>query len=504
MRFIPSLRQLAATGSIVVAALAVAAAPAQADGSVFGAQLDDLTTGAHGASAKIHPLYIYGENATGGKVVLDLSGVASLVKVDFPDPSSNCSVSGTTATCTAPDGDYDAIVPVRVEPLAGAVDGAEGTIDWKVTSDGTDPFDGTTKITVKSGADLVALDQGHNDVPAHLGDTVSVPVVVGNAGDQAAPGLQFTFSFFHGLKPEFYDDCEYADWPQAHGTFVRCAIPEPLAPGDAVEVEGGFPATVTADASRYERADSTVEVIGDEPPAELNFKKAAGAGKHLKLKPVTARRGLVQEVDPNDNWTNSSWVIDTKSDRSATGAQVHGNVGDTVKVNVGLKNNGPASENSLSSQEPVANFSMYVPGWAKVTAVPSGCQALEKVGDVIYGRGQTPGYKIYTCNLNQYFLGAGQSFTRQFSFKITAATGDAGKVDLTLYGSSVPFKDANNANNTADITLAAAAEPSPGGGDGLPVTGLKVGAIAAGGALVLGIGVAVFFVARRRRLTESH
>lgn len=440
--------------------------------------------------------------------MLDLSGVAGLVKVDFPDPTSTCSIAGTTATCTAPDGNSDQIVPVRLEPLAGAVDGAEGSIGWKASADGTFPFEGTTKVTIKSGADLVALDQGTMDVPAEIGDTVSVPVLVGNAGDQAAPGLEFLFSFFHGLKPEVFEDCTYAVWPEAHGTFVRCEIPEPLEPGEVIEVIGGFPATVAPDASTYERADSTVNVLGGAPPAELHFKKQASGGKRLKVSRVTKAGVLraVQEVDQRDNWTNSAWKIDTYSDDAATGAQLNAAVGDTVKALVGRKNKGPASENSLSSQEPVGRFSMYAPAWADVTGVPSGCEALEEVDGVIYGRGQQPGYRIYTCSSDEYFLGVGESFAREFTFKVKAAGGEAGRVDLTLFGSSHPFKDKDNTNNTAAITLggpAAPSSPSPGDDPGLPVTGVQVGAIAAGGAAVLGIGAAVFFLARRRRLTES-
>lgn len=498
---LPIPRRLLAVGAVAAAAIALAPAPAHADG-YFGAQFDDLTMGATGAPGKVYPLYIYGEDVTGGKVVLDLTALDGIAKVSFPGPDAEkCKVADKTATCTLADGAVDSIIAVHLQPLAGATEGVTAEVPVTTSSAGHEASTFNTKVTVKSGADLIVLDQGKHDQPAKIGDDVSLPMVVGNVGDKAVSTLSFTFSFTHGVTPVEYEECQYAVWDAAQGTYVHCTLTlnKPLAPNEAVEIEGGFQGRIAADTSTFERGSSSVDV-GDDLPAQagnrLGFAKR-GSGKHLKLVPATApsQRSLrVVEIDNRDNWADSSWTIDTPFDLAAIGADLAGGVGDVVPAKLGVKNTGPSSANSVSSAEPILMFGVTVPEWAKLVGVPKECEAIEKVGDGYEGRGHKPGFTYYHCWNHGYFIGAGETYALDFKFEITGDSGADGVSTLTPIGRWEPWSDANNANNEAKIAHAG------GTGGGLPVTGVQVGLVAGVGGALVALGVVVFMMARRRRM----
>jgi hypothetical protein len=491
-------RRLLAVGAVAAAAIALAPAPAHAAG-YFGAQFDDLTMGASGAPGKVYPLYVFGEDVTGGKVVLDLTALDGIAKVSFPGPDGEkCKVADKTATCSFADGGVDSIISVLLQPLAGATEGATAEVPVTTSSADNEPYTVNTKVTVKSGADLIVLDQGKYDQDAKIGDDVSMPMVVGNVGDKAAPSLSFTFSLTHGITPVEYEECEYAVWDEAQGTHVYCTLPIEggLGPNEAVEIEGGFQGRIAADTSTFERGTSIVDV-GDDLPAQARTRMGfaeRGSGKHLKLVPATLpsqRTARVVEIDTRDNWADSSWNIKTPFDLAAIGADLAGGVGDTVTAKLGVKNTGPSSSNSVSSGEPILMFGITVPEWAKLVGVPKQCEAIEKVGDGYEGRGSKPGYTYYHCWNQSYFFGAGETYTLDFKFEITGDSGADGVSTLTPVGRGEPWSDANNANNEAKIAHA---------GGGLPVTGVQVGLIAGVGGALVALGVVVFTMARRRRM----
>ncbi|MEV0454884.1 hypothetical protein [Catellatospora methionotrophica] len=498
---LPIPRRLLAVGAAAAAAIALAPAPAHAAG-YFGAQFDDLTIGANGAPGKAYPLYIYGEDVTGGKVVLDLTALDGIAKVSFPGPDGEkCTVAGKAGTCTFPDGAIGGIIPVLLQPLAGAVEGTTVEVPVTTTAADHDAYTFNTKVTVKSGADLIVLDQGEYDQKVKIGDDVSLPMVVGNVGDKTAPALAFTFSLTHGITPVEYEECEYAVWDEAQGTHVYCTVPieDGLAPGQAVEIEGGFQGRIAADTSKFERGSSSVDVGGDIPAqarTRMGFAER-GSGKHLKLVPATMpsqRNSRVAEIDVQDNWADSSWLIDTPFDLAAIGANLSGSTGDVVTAKLGVKNAGPSSANSVSSGEPILMFGVTVPAWAKLVGVPKQCEAIEQVGDQQEGRGSKPGYQYYHCRNYSYFFGAGETYTLDFRFELTGDSGADGLSTLTPIGRSEPWSDANNANNDAKITR------DGGTGGGLPVTGVQVGLIAGVGSALVALGVVLFMMARRRRM----
>ncbi|WP_144126374.1 LPXTG cell wall anchor domain-containing protein [Catellatospora sichuanensis] len=503
---LPIPRRLLAVVAVAAAALALSPAPVHAAGHTT-ASLPDITIGTTGAPGKAFQLSAFTEGGTvGGKVTLDFSKLDGIATPSFPAKDIPCAVTGLTGVCNLPDGGVGVLIPVLLVPGPGATEGVKAEITVTAHAGGVQTSTDTGEVTVRSGVDLVVLDQGSTQHPK-IGDEVAVPVKLTNVGDKAAPSLEFFFRFTHGIEPARYTNCLYAPWEERGGTHVLCTIAQSVAPGTSYLVPGGFKATVKADTSMTERGDMIVAVgaeISAEVRARLDFEKAT-SGHELTLVAEAApkSRALVTEIDGQDNWTDMSWRVETVLDLAAKGAALTGAVGDVVTANLGVTNNGPASDSDEGSGDGAVVYGVTVPGWAKAVQVPARCVALAKAADGTIdplGWGQA-GHRHYRCQPDDLFVGVGETVTVPFRFEIVAESGTDGAVDLTSIDMGEPHTDPNNANNIAKITLGGGDTDGNGGtGGGLPVTGVQTGVIAGvGGALVL-LGGVVFLTARRRRM----
>ncbi|GIF99136.1 hypothetical protein [Catellatospora citrea] len=496
---LPIPRRLLAVGAVAAAAIALSPAPVHAEGYLW-ADLQDIILGANGAPGKVFHLGVAADGAVNGKVTIDFSSLDGIAAPTFPGMDVKCAVTGSTGVCDLPDGGFSGTIPVRLVPGAGATEGVKAEITVTATADGAESVTDTAEVTVASGADIVVLGKDWEQKPK-IGDKVNVPVNLVNAGDKAAPSLDLFFSFSHGIKPAQYDNCLYAPWDELGGTYVLCTIAKPVEPGAEYSVPGGFQATVADDTATAERGSMSVD-IGTETPSELRrqlgFQKAA-SGTELTLveAPAARSRALVAEIDAQDNWADMTWLVATGNDLAAKGAELTGAVGDKVTVDLGVTNNGPASNNGLGRGDGAVEYGVTVPEWAKAVRVPSRCVALVKLADGTFdvlGWGEA-GHRYYRCLPEALFHGVGETITVPFTFEIVATSGADGAVDLTAADMTEPHTDLNNANNTAKITLAAG-----GTGGGLPVTGVQVGLVAGVGGALVALGVVLFVVARRRRM----
>src|SRR5262245_39117836 len=107
-------RSWAARLGVGVAALAigaVATVPAYAlpeSGFVtLTAPNNPLKLGAEGSPGKGFWIFVSAQNALNPKLVIDLTGVSSLVKGDVADDELDCADAAGKITCNLPDGDYD-------------------------------------------------------------------------------------------------------------------------------------------------------------------------------------------------------------------------------------------------------------------------------------------------------------------------------------------------------------------------------------------------------------
>jgi hypothetical protein len=498
------------------AATGVAATPAQAeppdDGYLF-TRLNDFAIGGVGSPGKAVPLFVDTARAVNPKITIDVSDLAGIATLTTGD---ECAVSGTTATCQLPDLEpFTDAIPLFFQPADGVSDGAEGTIVYTSSASNFPSEEQTATLTVRDGFDLVALP--NEPVAAKPGDEVTTEVKFANLGNQAATSLILTLAFSPGVVPDAYENCLYTPVDELPATLAQCVVESdgPIAPDlEAVYgLEGGFGVTIGPEAIGNELVDFFLFGLDDAPELPDTVKLSArGGGKRLTLTSTTAsanRPAAATEVDEGDNYGATDIQVENGSDLAAVGANLSGAVGDTVKAKVGVKNLGPAALDQWGGDgTPVAEFTLAVPPGTEVVQVPEFCASLtvDENGVVMDAPGE-PGGAYYRCFSDLAYFGVGETSLVELEFKIKSPDVVAGAVSLDNKFREPPaWDDDNNANNTAPITLSAGTAGGGGGGGDtggtggeLPVTGLKVGAIAGGGAALLAAGAVLLLLTRRRR-----
>ncbi|MFF2525280.1 COG1361 family protein [Streptomyces liangshanensis] len=425
------------------------AAPAFADDEPQTDQLwinapyeQTLLTGTDGGQPQSRTLGvgIYHDNqsfpVTDGRVTVDVSGLAGVAEVTWPD---NCAPSGTRAVCDIPvvptmGRDYEAQVLLTVRAADGADVGARGSVTYEATATGGP--DGTltaphgsfeTRLTVGAGPDLViAPVAAIEDV--RPGDERTIPFKVTNHGNRNANGVVVKLSASYGLTDlTRYDACvstttDGEDYAPTHRAV--CVFDQVLAPGDSFELPGP-PVVRLAPHALNERFD-----IGVEP----------GDG--------------AEDIDHANDYTVVQIHAKNTADFSVAGDTLSAAAGGTATARLTFVNNGPAWIGDLVSGDPVARVRLIVPEGTSVTGVPSGCYPRTLDGDSYPSRTGAP---RYDCAL-PYWVLEDTRHTLAFSVRVdTVVPGAAGAVSIhPAYGEfgTYPFGfDPDLTNNTAVLTV---------------------------------------------------
>jgi hypothetical protein len=423
---------------------AAAAAPALADDPPETDQLwidepyeQTLPLGTDGGQPQSRTLDIglYHDNdtftVTDGRLTVDVSGLAGVADVSWPD---TCTPSGTTAVCTVPTvpvigPDYAAQVHLTVRAADGAAAGAQGSITYEATATGgpdgtlTAPHDSfATTLTVGSGPDL-AIDDIADVEHAQPGDERTIPFRVTNVGNESAHGFTVRLSASYGLADlTRYDACTYTasdDDEYAPMTYADCTFDEVVAPGESFELPAPLTVRLAPHALR-ERLDIDVEPGG-------------GA----------------QDANTADNYVAVQIGADNTADFSVAGDAVSGAAGETVTARLTFANHGPAWVANLGSGDPVATVRMIVPDGTTVTAVPSECDPHTLSGGYYPQRTGAP---RYDCDLPYWVR---EDVERSFAFSLridTVRPGVTGAVSIQPPFGGFPF-DPDTANNTAVLAV---------------------------------------------------
>lgn len=396
-----------------------------------------LPLGANGGGPQSRPLDIglYHDNnnftVTDGKVTVDISGLAGVAEVTWPE---NCAPSGTTAVCDVPEvpvigPDYSEQIRLVVRAADGAAVGAQGRITYEATATGGpsgtlvaphDSFD--TTLTVATGPDLAIADIAPIEHAAP-GDEKTIPFELTNNGDSTAHGFTLTLKASYGLEElTRYDACTYSRTSgddYAPMTHVTCSFDQELAPGDTFELPEPLKVKLTRHALQ-ERLDISVD--------------PGGGAEDLRW---------------DDNYTVLLIAADNAADFSVTGDAVSGAAGETVTARLTFKNNGPGWLGNIVSGDSVANVRLIVPRGTTVTGVPSGCIPRTLSGD-FYPR-QT-GAPRYDCRLPYWVL---EDTERSYAFSLridTVVPGTTGAVSIHPEFGEFEF-DPDTTNNTAVLAV---------------------------------------------------
>ncbi|MFI1031273.1 CARDB domain-containing protein [Streptomyces sp. NPDC020951] len=400
-----------------------------------------LPLGTDSGQPQVHTLGVglYHDNknftVTDGRLTVDVSGLAGVAEVTWPD---NCTPSGTSAVCDVPVvpaiDDYEDQVLLTVRAAADTEIGAQGRITYEATATGgpdgtlTAPHESyATTLTVGSGPDL-AIDPLADIEDAQPGDEQTIPFKVTNNGNESANGFTVTVYTSYGLTDlTRYDACTYTaadDNGYPPTETALCTFDQVLAPGDSFELPE--PLTVRlAPHALNERFDIDVEPLG-------------GA----------------QDIDSWNDYTVLQIAAENTADFSVTGDTIFGAAGATATAALTFKNNGPAWFGHLGSGDPVAAVRLIVPAGTTVTGVPSGCVPRTLAGG--YYPRQT-GAPRYDCSLPYWVL---EDTQRTFTFSLrinTVVPGATGAVSIhPAFGEfgEYPFDfDPDLTNNTAVLAV---------------------------------------------------
>ncbi|MDG4862423.1 hypothetical protein P8605_30230 [Streptomyces sp. T-3] len=474
----------------------------------------------------------------GYKVTIDASALQGFAKVKLPRA---CAVEGLVAVCEEsdlyPGESYNPRWRIRLDLLDGAKAGDFGKI--KVTGAGAGLEFAEHNLDVLVGGPEIRMRK----LPAEpedfaAGDTYRAPMAFRNVGSMSADGVVLRYSGSRGLSfPESYENCEYAETDKGdllrQRTVALCTFEGEFLPGKAYELSA--PVDVkTADFALGDNFGYHFSAVAPKDLAKLragvNYR--AGSGAKLGLKPV--------EPGQTGDYVKYASEIDLPSkgsyDLDLTGGRAAGAKGDIVKVDVGLRNHGPAWIGALrSGGEPIA-FTVDVPEGASVT------KSSEHCGPVNTGSG--PDKSQYRCWADTPFL-EDEARSFPFEFRIDKVVkGSLGKVHLPEWENPWEGDPRNDVgwivlNGTGDEETPGDTGGSTGGGNGgstggstggggsdgggtsgssegstggnsgsdgeggLASTGATVTLVAGGAALALAAGGTLYLSARRRKLNDA-
>ncbi|WLW53406.1 hypothetical protein [Streptomyces sp. YU58] len=393
-----------------------------------------VTVAPEGGAAQYRSLSLglYHDNAnftvTGGKLTVDVSGLAGVAEVVWPD---NCAPddAGTVAVCDTGDVPtrYSPQVQLQVRAAAGAAVGAQGAIEYSATATGGP--DGTltapensaeTSVTVGSGPDLgISAPQDVTGVAP--GTSLTVPFSVTNTGNETAHGFSVQMWATYGLDVTTrYPQCTYTGSDDGGEytptTYVTCSFDTDIAPGATVGLPEPLQLAVT-DHALYERFDYNVQPGGD-----------------------------ATDLDSSDN--GRAWHIDADNtaDFAVRGTEVSGAEGATVTAGFRFVNRGPAWVGNVASGDPVAVIDYYLPEGTTATSVPDTCHTAWTSGD-------DPAIGHYACTLP---LWAKPDLKVDFPFqlRVDRVVPDAiGRVIVHPHSDRSTTFDPDAKNNTARVVL---------------------------------------------------
>ncbi|MGH3647357.1 MAG: hypothetical protein ACRDTM_09295 [Micromonosporaceae bacterium] len=408
-------------------------------------------------------------------LTLDLSGLGDNVELGVhEDPA--CEQSGKTIVCGYEEirAGANRVAAFKIKPKSGAEPGAAGTVKATVAAKqvkDADTGNNTDTVTIQivdSAVDLVAAAEDIG--PVKPGKSAQLKWAFGNFGDTAAKGISIKFSLpAYATFVETYSDCTTS---RNRRELVCTAEDVVVEPGVVISWNGEgvrpLHVKVAADAPgpiSLGQGSFVSAALGEVEPQPVS-----GAGARMMAAESGTRSA--PDVDGDDN--SASFAVLTKenpADLAVSVPAASGQVGDTVKVTVTVKNNGPADANGFTA-------TIALPTGTKLAEVPQACTHDKEAATLSCQAGNS--------------LDTGKTAKQDLMLKIASRDLENGSVRVAT--NKIP--DHKPGNNKTEIAVSIG---TGGSGGGLPVTGTSLTAVIGGGAAAVLLGVVLYAFARRRR-----
>ncbi|MER7660191.1 hypothetical protein [Streptomyces sp. NPDC096193] len=406
-----------------------------------------------------------GAEARNIELTVDVSALSGTARL----ANSHCRRHKQVFTCDyGSPNEGESMTPFTISGVDGVKPGDGGTITYTASADNAPTVTATTRMRV--GGPLLDPREHPPVDGVRPGGTVRITPAFANHSRYAADrgvamkihssGRGLTFAREHSNC--FYNSGE----PGGRSDSAWCVFPAPVAPGTAYALTRPFAAradpSVMADALVYE-VSSEVEKDSDHT--------VRGRGAPLTLTRV-ADEGFGTQRAPNS-------VVDVRTTQQAdyrpVSGTVAGRVGDTVRVALGVRNEGPGDPGDERGR-----FEVIPPEGTTVTSIPYVSD--DEGPDWVCDRPKKPS-KAYVCDLGADSFSAlapGRDTTIDFHFRIDRKV--AGARGLVR---AVGAFDRTHTNDTAAIPV-----------DAKPASRSSLMGVAGAGAV--GVAVGLWFVFRRR------
>ncbi|GGY97816.1 hypothetical protein [Streptomyces poonensis] len=311
-------------------------------------------------------------------VTVDASSLAGVAAVDFSRLGGwqGCSVDGLVATCSAYEiyagQDYNDFGGIRLDPTDESAAGDFGTIEITAAGEGLS-FTGHTVDVLVGGPELL-MKQLTEPEGFQAGDTFQAPLGFRNVGGLGGDGVVLRIHGSRGLSfPSSFGNCWYEprDPDDLFGSSTAlCVFDSEFAGEAAYGLSTPFPVD-TAGFALYDALSYSFSAVPAEQARELLAEGDYEAGEGPALELVR-----LPEADPAgySRWAEMDLPTTNTFDLDLTGERLRVRKGDTVSVDIGFANHGPAWLASLrSGGEPIL-FWVDLPPGTTATTVPEGCQ----------------------------------------------------------------------------------------------------------------------------------
>lgn len=360
---------------------------------------------------------------------------------------STCTGGGLELTCTWDTLEQGLDLGGFVPHVVGdATLGASGVAHFHATATGAPPVDWSTRVTL--GSPDLRVRPVRPPRPLEAGTSFAVPVQVTNRGEVPARSLLVSFSSDGALHFDRTGgrSCHYVrDRPDGYGESAFCSFDRSLAPGRSVRLS--LPLTVATDPTLLEGG---VDVVAD--PGEA----ASWATYYFPDDFPVDGRGADTRVVPTRSTgrgvdlVHLDVVTTGHAELAAFGDRVRGRVGGSVRVLVGVRNNGPSD---LALEDPGDGYSLRFTPPAGTTVTENPYPGEDDPWTCSPGRA---GAARYDCTSYNSPLPAGRRQVFVFELRIDRRVpGARGEVVVQpVTGPSSP-RDRDTADDAASVRVVA-------------------------------------------------
>ena len=376
-------------------------------------------------------------------VTVDASSLAGVAAVDFSRLGGwqGCSVEGLVATCSDYEiyagQDYNDLGGIRLDVTDESAAGDVGTISVTAAGEGL-AFTGHTVDVLVGGPELRMKQLGEPE-GFQAGDTFQAPLSFRNQGGLGGKGVVLRVSGTRGLSlPSTFGNCWYdpRDPDEVLGrSTALCVFDSEFAAGAAYGLSAPFPIG-TAGFALYDSMYYTFSAVPADQVADLLAEGDYQPGTGPEL-------GLVRlpDADPADYTQYAETDFPTKNtfDLDLTGERLRARKGQTVSVDVGFANHGPAWLALLRSGGEPISFWVDLPPGTTATTVPESCRPADWEG----AEGD------YLCNIDTPIL---EDASRTFTFGLRVDEVIRNATGRAFFAYTMP-NEGNPANDAGQIVL---------------------------------------------------